>query len=293
MPRHRTTKLESGLLAAPRELVVLVWCSAHTSQAQSAVSVRFHQQCILVGGGDTHCCCCFCRFYGGTPQLKAAYSMRPGAEADDSYGVIEYGSCGFTNSDGTLAYPKEMYAALAGKCGIIALSLRWQPAHGSSIWYALEQVTAGLGAVGGLGLDAMGWCYTGLHLVRPGRRTRPLKPPLLFFVGAQRVVYIQTPTGTMAAAVAVAMRCAASLALCRTRALLSRPHSSSTWARPTPTSAIVRGVHGQVRHAQAGWLLPPCRRAFECRRKLLCQAAHCHSRQRQHDWPCMGACCSA
>lgn len=55
------------------------------------------------------------RFYGGTPQLKAAYSMRPGAEADDSYGVIEFGSCGFTHSDGVLAYPKDMYAALAGR----------------------------------------------------------------------------------------------------------------------------------------------------------------------------------
>lgn len=40
--------------------------------------------------------------------------MRPGAEADDSYGVIEFGSCGFTHSDGALAYPKDMYAALAG-----------------------------------------------------------------------------------------------------------------------------------------------------------------------------------
>lgn len=55
------------------------------------------------------------RFYGGTPELKAAYSMRPGAEADDSYGVIQFGSCGFTHSDGTLAYPQDMYAALAGK----------------------------------------------------------------------------------------------------------------------------------------------------------------------------------
>jgi hypothetical protein len=56
-----------------------------------------------------------CRFYGGTPELKKAYSMRPGAEDDDSYGVIEYGSCGFTHSDGALAYPKDMYAALAGE----------------------------------------------------------------------------------------------------------------------------------------------------------------------------------
>ena len=56
------------------------------------------------------------RFYGGTAELKAAYSMRPGADAgDDSYGVIEFGSCGFTHSDGVLAYPKDMYAALAGK----------------------------------------------------------------------------------------------------------------------------------------------------------------------------------
>lgn len=41
--------------------------------------------------------------------------MRPGAEADDSYGVIEFGSCGFTHSDGALAYPRDMYAALAGE----------------------------------------------------------------------------------------------------------------------------------------------------------------------------------
>lgn len=40
--------------------------------------------------------------------------MRPGADVDDSYGVIEFGSCGFTHSDGTLAYPKDTYAALAG-----------------------------------------------------------------------------------------------------------------------------------------------------------------------------------
>lgn len=46
--------------------------------------------------------------------------MRPGAEADDSYGVIEFGSCGFTHSDGVLAYPKDMYAALAG-------ATPWQP----------------------------------------------------------------------------------------------------------------------------------------------------------------------
>jgi hypothetical protein len=51
--------------------------------------------------------------------------MRPGAEADDSYGVIEYGSCGFTHSDGVLAYPKDMYAALAGRycCLIAAIAL--------------------------------------------------------------------------------------------------------------------------------------------------------------------------
>jgi hypothetical protein len=57
------------------------------------------------------------RFYGGTEALKQAYSMRPGADVDDSYGVIEFGSCGFTNSDGTLAYGQDMYAALAGVPG--------------------------------------------------------------------------------------------------------------------------------------------------------------------------------
>lgn len=64
---------------------------------------------------DAVCAPAPCRFYGGTPELKRAYSMRPGAEADDSYGVIEFGSCGFTHSDGVLAYPKDMYAALAGE----------------------------------------------------------------------------------------------------------------------------------------------------------------------------------
>lgn len=56
----------------------------------------------------------------------------------------------------------------------------------------------------------------------------------------------QTPTGTMAAAAVAATRCAASLAWFRTRASLCQLRSSSTWARPTPTSGTPRAAHGQV-----------------------------------------------
>lgn len=51
------------------------------------------------------------RFYGGTESLVDAYKAR----GIESFGMIEYGSCGYTLSDGTLAYPRELYAALAGE----------------------------------------------------------------------------------------------------------------------------------------------------------------------------------
>ncbi|KAF8059424.1 erkB [Scenedesmus sp. PABB004] len=59
-------------------------------------------------------------FYGGTEALVNAYKDR----GIDSFGIIEHGSCGYTLSDGTLAYSRDMYAALAdtnfdypGSCG--------------------------------------------------------------------------------------------------------------------------------------------------------------------------------
>lgn len=52
-----------------------------------------------------------CRFYGGTESLVDAYKSR----GIESFGIIEFGSCGYTLSDGTLAYPRDMYAALAGE----------------------------------------------------------------------------------------------------------------------------------------------------------------------------------
>eukprot|EP00882_Tetradesmus_deserticola_P033924 GHRQ01038797.1.p4 GENE.GHRQ01038797.1~~GHRQ01038797.1.p4 ORF type:complete len:101 (+),score=12.41 GHRQ01038797.1:483-785(+) len=49
-------------------------------------------------------------FYGGTESLVQAYKAR----GIESFGIIEHGSCGYTLSDGTLAYKRDMYAALAG-----------------------------------------------------------------------------------------------------------------------------------------------------------------------------------
>jgi cullin-associated NEDD8-dissociated protein 1 len=37
------------------------------------------------------------------------------ARGIESFGIIEHGSCGYTLSDGTLAYQRDMYAALAGE----------------------------------------------------------------------------------------------------------------------------------------------------------------------------------
>jgi hypothetical protein len=45
-------------------------------------------------------------------------------EPEAQFGIIEQGNCGYTNSDGSLPFPREMYAALAdtnedfpGSCG--------------------------------------------------------------------------------------------------------------------------------------------------------------------------------
>jgi hypothetical protein len=52
-----------------------------------------------------------CRFYGGTESLVQAYKAR----GIESFGIIEHGACGYTLSDGTLAYQRDLYAALAGE----------------------------------------------------------------------------------------------------------------------------------------------------------------------------------
>lgn len=59
-------------------------------------------------------------FYGGTESLVQAYKAR----GIESFGIIEHGACGYTLSDGTLAYQRDLYAALAdtnfdypGSCG--------------------------------------------------------------------------------------------------------------------------------------------------------------------------------
>jgi cullin-associated NEDD8-dissociated protein 1 len=61
-------------------------------------------------------------FYGADDKLEA--SRVACGEPKGQFGVIEYGSCGYTNSDGTLPFPKEVYAAVAdtnedypGSCG--------------------------------------------------------------------------------------------------------------------------------------------------------------------------------
>lgn len=59
-------------------------------------------------------------YYGASKTIADAYRKR----GIGSFGIIEYGSCGFTNSNGVLPYPRDQYAALAdanfdyaGSCG--------------------------------------------------------------------------------------------------------------------------------------------------------------------------------
>eukprot|EP00775_Hariotina_reticulata_P000770 gene770-1081_t len=61
-------------------------------------------------------------FYGASAAFEAAHVAC--GEPAGQYGVLEHGSCGYTNSDGSLVYPKEVYAAAAdanmdypGSCG--------------------------------------------------------------------------------------------------------------------------------------------------------------------------------
>jgi cullin-associated NEDD8-dissociated protein 1 len=60
--------------------------------------------------------------YGADQRLEAAHVAC--GEPQAQFGVIEHGSCGYTNSDGSLPFPREMYAAAAdtnedfpGSCG--------------------------------------------------------------------------------------------------------------------------------------------------------------------------------
>lgn len=60
--------------------------------------------------------------YYGAPQSFAA--VFDPVRGQGSFGVLEYGSCGFTNSDGTLPFPRDTVAAAAdanpdypGTCG--------------------------------------------------------------------------------------------------------------------------------------------------------------------------------
>jgi hypothetical protein len=45
------------------------------------------------------------------------------ARGIESFGIIEHGSCGYTLSDGTLAYQRDLYAALAGEGVVLELRL--------------------------------------------------------------------------------------------------------------------------------------------------------------------------
>lgn len=61
-------------------------------------------------------------FYGADEKLDA--SRVACGEPKGQFGIIEYGSCGYTNSDGSLPFPREVYAAVAdtnedypGSCG--------------------------------------------------------------------------------------------------------------------------------------------------------------------------------
>lgn len=60
--------------------------------------------------------------YGADARLEAAHVAC--GEPPEQFGVIEHGSCGYTNSDDSLPFPREMYAAVAdtnedypGSCG--------------------------------------------------------------------------------------------------------------------------------------------------------------------------------
>ena len=68
------------------------------------------------------CSACRATHYGADDRLEAAHVAC--GEPAGQFGIIEQGSCGYTNSDGSLPFPKEMYAAVAdtnedypGSCG--------------------------------------------------------------------------------------------------------------------------------------------------------------------------------
>lgn len=61
-------------------------------------------------------------FYGTDERVEA--SRVACGEPAGQFGVIAQGSCGYTNSDGSLPFPREVYAAVAdtnedypGSCG--------------------------------------------------------------------------------------------------------------------------------------------------------------------------------
>lgn len=60
-------------------------------------------------------------YYGGPPSLGESFDA---ARGQGSFGILAYGACGYTNSDGSLVFPQETYAAsadanydYAGSCG--------------------------------------------------------------------------------------------------------------------------------------------------------------------------------
>jgi cullin-associated NEDD8-dissociated protein 1 len=70
------------------------------------------------------CIAALCRatFYGTDEKVEAAHVAC--GEPAGQFGIIAQGSCGYTNSDGSLPFPREMYAANAdtnvdypGSCG--------------------------------------------------------------------------------------------------------------------------------------------------------------------------------
>jgi hypothetical protein len=70
--------------------------------------------CYFVAGRAT--------FYGTDERLEA--SRVACGEPAGQFGVVAQGSCGYTNSDGSLPFPREVYAAAAdtnedypGSCG--------------------------------------------------------------------------------------------------------------------------------------------------------------------------------
>jgi hypothetical protein len=97
--------------------------SLYSRQCAVAVQLKCIEKLAATFAQLFYCyCACRATFYGTDEKVEAAHVAC--GEPAGQFGIIAQGSCGYTNSDGSLPFPREMYAANAdtnvdypGSCG--------------------------------------------------------------------------------------------------------------------------------------------------------------------------------